>query len=89
MFVGNYDGLQKGYKICQLSKKIALKSIPFSTISGGVTGFEVRHFREMSMTYHNFNLCHWATGILWKSYFGLLSSTYSGRPAFLKALICF
>ncbi len=36
MFVGNYDGLQKGYKICQLSKKIALKSIPFSTISGDI-----------------------------------------------------
>ncbi len=34
MFVGNYDGLQKGYKICQLSRKIAFKSIPFSTISG-------------------------------------------------------
>ncbi len=36
MFVGNYDGLQKGYKICQLSRKIASKSIPFSTISGGI-----------------------------------------------------
>ena len=40
MFVGNYDGLQKGYKICQLSKKIALKSIPFSTISGVTCSFE-------------------------------------------------
>ena len=36
MFVGNYDGLQKGYKICQLSRKIAFKSIPFSTIFGDI-----------------------------------------------------
>ncbi len=43
MFVGNYDGLQKGYKICQLSKKIALKSIPFSTISGDIK--DLKHIK--------------------------------------------
>ncbi len=43
MFVGNYDGLQKGYKICQLSRKIAFKSIPFSTISGGIQRVSGRH----------------------------------------------
>ncbi len=48
MFVGNYDGLQKGYKICQLSRKIASKSIPFSTISGGIATFRHKKGRAIA-----------------------------------------